>query len=232
MTNPFDFVQNEYTKSQSCPNQTHFVDVKFSKKIAICKKMNASTKSRQLPHFPSSTRLATRSTFYRGVNLLPRRVILKSISSSYECQLKRQSENDAVAGAMMPATSLQRRSALIAAVACMLVLGNAPEKTLASNSPSAFVENVIYSNKIAIFSKSYCPYSLRAKRIFSELEEQPYVVELDLRDDGHKIQDVLLDLVGRRTVPQVFVNGKHIGGSDDLQAAVKSGQLQKLISKA
>lgn len=33
-------------------------------------------------------------------------------------------------------------------------------------------------------------------------------------DDGGRIQEVLLDLVGRSTVPQVFVNGKHIGGSD------------------
>ncbi|KAL8473804.1 hypothetical protein ACS0TY_029922 [Phlomoides rotata] len=133
---------------------------------------------------------------------------------------------------MMPKTGFERRSVLIAAVACILVVGNAPEKTLASNSPSAFVENVIYSNKIAIFSKSYCPYSLRAKRIFSELEEVPFVVELDLRDDGYRIQDVLVELVGKRTVPQVFVNGKHIGGSDDVQAAVRSGQLQNLLSKA
>ncbi|KZV35505.1 hypothetical protein F511_20562 [Dorcoceras hygrometricum] len=77
-------------------------------------------------------------------------------------------------------------------------------------------KNVIYSNKIAIFSKSYCPYSLRAKQIFSDLAENPFVVELDLRDDGYVIQDVLSDLVGQRTVPQVFVNGKHIGGSDGL----------------
>lgn len=62
-----------------------------------------------------------------------------------------------------------------------------------------------------------CPefsYCLRTKRIFSELNEQPYVVELDLRDDGYQIQELLLDLVGRSSVPQVFVNGKHIGGSD------------------
>ncbi|KAE9450356.1 hypothetical protein C3L33_17759, partial [Rhododendron williamsianum] len=57
-------------------------------------------------------------------------------------------------------------------------------------------------------------YSVRAKRIFNELHEQAFIVELDLRDDGYKIQDVLLELVGRRTVPQVFVNGKHVGGSD------------------
>lgn len=39
----------------------------------------------------------------------------------------------------------------------MLILGNAPKGALASNSASAFVQNAIYSNKIAIFSKSYCP---------------------------------------------------------------------------
>lgn len=86
---------------------------------------------------------------------MPRRVILK-LSCNYECELKRENENDDL-GAMMSKTGFQRRPVLIAAVACMLLLGNAPEKALASNSPSAFVENVIYSNKIAIFSKSYCP---------------------------------------------------------------------------
>ncbi|THG00258.1 hypothetical protein TEA_026284 [Camellia sinensis var. sinensis] len=111
-------------------------------------------------------------------------------------------------------------------------LVSGPKQALASNSATAFVQNVIYSNKIAIFSKSYCPYSLRAKRIFSELNEKPFVVELDLRDDGYKIQDVLLDQVGRHTVPQVFVNGKHVGGSDDLKTAVQNGQLQNLLSKS
>ncbi|KAI3729930.1 hypothetical protein L6452_18603 [Arctium lappa] len=59
-------------------------------------------------------------------------------------------------------------------------------------------------------------YCRRAKHIFSELQEQPYVVELDLRDDRYQIHNVLLDLVGHRTVPQIFVNGKHIGGVDGM----------------
>ncbi|CAK8539937.1 unnamed protein product [Lathyrus sativus] len=107
--------------------------------------------------------------------------------------------------------------------------GNGPVHIEASNSVSAFVQNAIYSNRITIFSKSYCPYCLRSKRLFAELNEKPFVVELDLRDDGYEIQGVLLDLIGRRTVPQVFVYGKHIGGSDDLSAAVQSGELQKLL---
>ncbi|EOX90939.1 hypothetical protein QUC31_002855 [Theobroma cacao] len=115
-------------------------------------------------------------------------------------------------------------------VVVLLLAGNALRQAKANNSASAFVQNTIFSHKIVIFSKSYCPYCFRAKRIFSELSEKPYVVELDLRDDGGKIQYVLLDLVGRSTVPQVFVKGKHIGGSDDLKDAVHSGKLQKLLA--
>ncbi|XP_012064736.1 glutaredoxin-C4-like [Jatropha curcas] len=53
---------------------------------------------------------------------------------------------------------------------------------------SAFVKKTISSPKIVIFSKSYY--------------------------DGQNIQDASSKVVGRRTVPQVFVDGKHIGGSD------------------
>ncbi|PHT56643.1 Monothiol glutaredoxin-S6 [Capsicum baccatum] len=105
----------------------------------------------------------------------------------------------------------KRNLLLMLTVFGFMAIVKGPAEALASSSPSAFVQNVIYSNKIAIFSKSYCPY------IFS--------------DDGGRIQEVLLDLVGRSTVPQVFVNGKHIGGSDDLQNAVKSGHLQSLLKK-
>ncbi|XP_041021050.1 glutaredoxin-C3 isoform X1 [Juglans microcarpa x Juglans regia] len=150
-------------------------------------------------------------------------------------------------------------SLVVAMFSMVLLIGQLAKEAKASSSASAFVQNAIYSNKITIFSKSYCPYCLRAKRIFSELHEQPFVVELDLRgiyyqdsfflpaifgcasvfimaiimnlcaDDGGQIQNVILDMVGRSTVPQVFVNGKHIGGSDDLRAAVLSGQLQKVL---
>ncbi|KAF2290820.1 hypothetical protein GH714_015618 [Hevea brasiliensis] len=85
-----------------------------------------------------------------------------------------------------------------------------------------------FSHEKAVMHRGFYPeieprYCMRAKRIFSELHEQPYVVELDLRDDGAQIQYVLLDLVGRRTVPQVFVNGKHIGGSDEWSIAETFG---------
>ncbi|PON79507.1 Glutaredoxin [Parasponia andersonii] len=98
-----------------------------------------------------------------------------------------------------------------------------------ASSESAFVKKTIASHNIVIFSKSYCPYCRRAKAVFKELKQVPYVVELDGRDDGRNIQDALGEIVGRRTVPQVFINGKHIGGSDDTVEAYESGELAKLL---
>jgi len=75
-------------------------------------------------------------------------------------------------------------------------------------------------------------YCRKAKAIFKEfqLKKEPYVVELDHREDGSEIQDALSEIVGRRTVPQVFVNGKHLGGSDDTVEAYESGKLAKLLN--
>ncbi|KAG6427871.1 hypothetical protein SASPL_112118 [Salvia splendens] len=96
-------------------------------------------------------------------------------------------------------------------------------------SSTAFVKKTISSHSVVIFSKSYCPYCRRAKAVFKELKQEPYVVELDERDDGGKIQDALSKIVGRRTVPQVFINGKHLGGSDDTVEAYGNGELAKLL---
>jgi glutaredoxin 3 len=57
------------------------------------------------------------------------------------------------------------------------------------------------------------------------------IFELDKMDNGAAIQDALLDMTGQRTVPNVFVNGKQLGGNDKTQAAAKSGELQKLLAQ-
>jgi glutaredoxin len=77
-----------------------------------------------------------------------------------------------------------------------------------------------------ITQRSYCQ---RAKALFKQLNEEPYIVELDLREDGAAIHQALQKLVERRTVPQVFVNGVHVGGADDTVAAQHSGRLKKLL---
>ncbi|XP_073001404.1 glutaredoxin-C8 isoform X1 [Typha latifolia] len=129
----------------------------------------------------------------------------------------------------------------MAAVALVAV---AAASLFASSSEAAnkvsFVKKTVSSHDIVIFSKSYCPYCKRAKAVFKELNKEPYVVELDKRDlmllsictaeDGWDIQDALSEVVGRRTVPQVFIHGKHLGGSDDTVEAYTNGKLSKLLN--
>ena len=93
-----------------------------------------------------------------------------------------------------------------------------------------FVNRETEQSKIVIFSKSYCPYCTKAKELFSSLNvEGTKVYELDIMDNGADIQKALLDLTGQRTVPNIFINQKHLGGNDDAQAAYRSGKLQKMI---
>ncbi|KAH6779480.1 Glutaredoxin family protein [Perilla frutescens var. hirtella] len=125
--------------------------------------------------------------------------------------------------------SLLQYISLITLIVSLLTASYSTSVEAKPKSPAAFVKKTISSHSIVIFSKSYCPYCKRAKAVFKELQQEPYVVELDERDDGGKIQDALSEIVGRRTVPQVFINGKHLGGSDDTVEAYENGELAKLL---
>lgn len=74
----------------------------------------------------------------------------------------------------------------------------------------ALVTKAIQENLVMVFSKSYCPHCVRAKRILeAELGRSKYVVmELDNRSDCSAIQDYLRQLTGARTVPRVFLRGE------------------------
>lgn len=72
---------------------------------------------------------------------------------------------------------------------------------------------------VIIFSKSYCPHSKRAKHILLDkydISPAPYVVELDKHELGQLLQAKLATMTGRKTVPNVLVNGKSIGGGDEV----------------
>lgn len=87
------------------------------------------------------------------------------------------------------------------------------------------VEDLISKNKVIVFSKTYCPYCVNAKKIFEDEGIESYVLEIDKMDDGKEIQDYLLEKTGQRTVPNIFIGGKHIGGNSDLEALRNKGEL-------
>ncbi|XP_023160142.1 glutaredoxin [Drosophila hydei] len=90
-----------------------------------------------------------------------------------------------------------------------------------------FVRDTIAKNKVAIFSKTSCPYCTMAKEPFRKLKVDAMIVELDGRKDGNAIQSVLGEMTGARTVPRVFINGKFVGGGTDIKRMYELGTLQK-----
>ncbi|KAH8662902.1 thioredoxin-like protein [Tricladium varicosporioides] len=81
------------------------------------------------------------------------------------------------------------------------------------------LNSILKKSPIIIFSKSYCPYSRKAKGILLEkylIDPAPFVVELDQHPLGQQLQASLADLTGRRTVPNILINGVSIGGGDDI----------------
>ncbi|KAK0628476.1 thioredoxin-like protein [Bombardia bombarda] len=81
------------------------------------------------------------------------------------------------------------------------------------------LNSILKKSPVIIFSKSYCPYSKKAKEILLEkyaIDPVPFVVELNQHPMGMQIQAKLADMTGRSTVPNIMVNGKSIGGGDDI----------------
>ena len=91
------------------------------------------------------------------------------------------------------------------------------------------VDRLIKDNKVMIFSKSYCPFCKKAKALFDKLNIKYHALEMDTLKNGAEIQIYLVAKTGLTTVPNIFVSGKHIGGSDDLALWEKTGELQKLL---
>ena len=95
------------------------------------------------------------------------------------------------------------------------------------------LNDILKKGPIIIFSKSYCPFSKKAKHILLDLYSitpPPYVVELDQHELGSGLQSALQKSTGRRTVPNVLINGKSIGGGDDIEALHNKDELVDTVS--
>ncbi|KAI9934239.1 hypothetical protein AWENTII_008641 [Aspergillus wentii] len=91
-------------------------------------------------------------------------------------------------------------------------------------------QTLINENGVVVFSKSYCPYCTATKSTLKDAGAKFTVLELNEIDDGPAIQNALVEISNQRTVPNVFIQGKHIGGNSDLQA--KKAQLPALLKEA
>lgn len=80
---------------------------------------------------------------------------------------------------------------------------------------------------IVIYTKPSCPYCSRAKLLFKQ-KDVPYK-EINIQGNDALRAEMVAKSGGRTTVPQIFINGKHIGGCDDMYALDASGKLDGLL---
>jgi len=80
---------------------------------------------------------------------------------------------------------------------------------------------------VKMFTTLVCPYCQRAKML---LKQRGVDVIEEVRIDLDPVQrDAMMQLTGRRTVPQIFIGETHVGGFDDLHALDQRGGLQPLL---
>ncbi len=84
--------------------------------------------------------------------------------------------------------------------------------------------------KVEVYTTTYCPFCTRAKSLLRS--KGVAFTEIDVTDDDELRARMVEMAGGRRTVPEIFVNGKIIGGYDELRALENRGELDALLAEA
>jgi glutaredoxin 3 len=112
-------------------------------------------------------------------------------------------------------------------------------KTLAGDFDEAAVEakisNLVKENPVVMLSFVSCPFCIKAKGVLDSLGTKYTVVELDQVEDGKAIRAVMANMIGRTSVPAIWIGGTFVGGCNDgpLGGVMKlneSGQLKNLLA--
>lgn len=82
---------------------------------------------------------------------------------------------------------------------------------------------------VKIYTTAYCPYCARAKRLLGDKGVE--FDEIDVSFD-FSLREEMIAASGQRTVPQIFVDGRPVGGSDELQMLEDRGELDSLLGLA
>ena len=83
---------------------------------------------------------------------------------------------------------------------------------------------------VVIYSSMWCGYCARAKSL---LDRKGVAYEdIDVDADTARRDEMMQRAGGRRTVPQIFIDGVHVGGSDELAALDRAGKLDPMLGKA
>jgi len=82
--------------------------------------------------------------------------------------------------------------------------------------------------KVTLYSGNPCPFCAAAKALLKTKNVE--IEEFDIWKDPTKAKEMMQKTNGARSIPQIFIGDHHVGGNDQLQAANKSGELDKLLA--
>lgn len=82
--------------------------------------------------------------------------------------------------------------------------------------------------KIVMYCTEVCPYCVRAEHLLQRKGVRSIEkIRVDLQPE---LRDVMVQKTGRRTVPQIYINGEHVGGFDDMAALDHAGKLDEMLA--
>jgi glutaredoxin 3 len=77
--------------------------------------------------------------------------------------------------------------------------------------------------EVELYTTMFCPYCSRARALLQR--KGVTYVDIDIAEEPARRDEMIRRAQGRSTVPQIFINGEHIGGYDDLAALDRAGEL-------
>ena len=80
---------------------------------------------------------------------------------------------------------------------------------------------------IIIFYSEYCPYCIRAKSLLDTKKVQYQLISVDGQPE---VRAEMAQLAGRRSVPQIWIHGQHVGGCDEIYALQHQDKLDALLA--
>ena len=96
-------------------------------------------------------------------------------------------------------------------------------------SPTMTAGANVFVARIEVYTTPYCPFCVRAKALLNS--KQVTFEEIDVSDDSELRETMVRRAGGRRTVPEIFVNDRIIGGYDELRALELRGELDVLLAE-
>lgn len=80
---------------------------------------------------------------------------------------------------------------------------------------------------VTLYSTGWCPFCVRAKRLLAGKNARVHEIDVDREPDARR---EMMARSGRRTVPQIWIGDRHVGGCDELFALERTGELDDLLA--